>query len=1264
MRKIIILILSITTMWGLEVNNTAYTAYTTNEHLGGAITNQIAEDMYGNLFFANESGLLKFDGENWSLMPTTRQSSYISSTVTDWNNRIWISSPQTIGYYSTDSHNGYVYHDLTSSISDAGIGTFWKLYADRQYIYLITATHVLRWNGECWEQWSFEVERRILPSWINDTLYIHARGTGIFRFTGGDFDLIADETKAISSGIISVIEENVDGLLCATISNGLFVMKDGAFRPSKIPIKTSQIFHAQNIGDGYILFSTGEDGILIINRETNEVSRVSHNKSSSFHIHEHSSGAVWAATTNSILEISNTRLSYYSDNAYDIIRQQENIFYTNGNELKVAYSNAKSSPPKTLLEGTAIWDLHPTNTDLLYGGYKIFGIFDNENATQEITHPRHVTSFYPSNNPDLVYTNDPPTISRWSNGLSGWEHVDSLSEFNSRALSLVELPNGKLLISTENSSLLLVTWPLEPNESEPTSITPLTEAHGLPDKFIWAHCLRLNENVIVISNRGLYRYDNETETFDYDPALGNDLGTDAYGLEYCPAADGNDWVLRLPSAQQNQNIIGQLSFNENQHFNWTPWQLPSLHLAGKVEALLHETIDGVEALWVGGSKDLLRYDLSNMPQHPAPHTRLTAIREQQNNQAYYNGAGAAPKEVEWSYPQKDLRIDFAAPPSPIVVTGYRTRLIGFNDTWTEPSKSTFREFTNLSHGTYTFEAQAIDEFGRTGTSAQFSFKILPPWYRTVYAYFAYVVISILIILIANRWNSRRLRLRNEALEALINERTYQLEDQKLKLIKANKAKQNFLASMSHEIRNPLNGVIGIARILRERQQTAGGQVSEELTHLHSCSTHLHQLLGQTLDYSSLEAGKLGIKMESFNPSTLLDEAIHIQQKAADEKGLTLSLTKPNLPYHWKGDPTLLRQILINLLSNGIKYTPTGSVSLTLSYKETEDSVRTCFEVVDTGPGIPKDQQTMVFEEFTRLPESEASQIPGTGLGLTISSEMAQLMGGDLSLDGAYQSGARFVLNLEFGIDLLPLKKSVSDQDHSLTLSGKKVLIADDMDFNRYISAEILRSMGADIDEAEDGLVALNLLKSSTYHIAILDISMPNMTGPEVVESFLKDHHGPPPEFIALSAYSNPEMEAKCRTSGFDDFIEKPLDPEKLQKRLLRYSRASHDSKGSTTDILQYLSESGTKPLSELQDQYQKSFKKELDQLKLALIKDDLEAQRDIIHKLLGLCNVHKDQQVNERVEALSKLSKEKAPKEAFVEIIENLKTQIDQMFGS
>ena len=233
---------------------------------------------------------------------------------------------------------------------------------------------------------------------------------------------------------------------------------------------------------------------------------------------------------------------------------------------------------------------------------------------------------------------------------------------------------------------------------------------------------------------------------------------------------------------------------------------------------------------------------------------------------------------------------------------------------------------------------------------------------------------------------------------------------------------------------------------------------------------------------------------------------------------------------------------------------------------------------------------------------------------------------------------------------------------SNTLKGKRILIADDMDFNRYVCAAVFSGMGAEIDQAEDGLIALNLLRSAPYDIAILDISMPKMTGPEVVECYLKENHQSAPEFIALSAYNHPKMKIEYRAVGFNYCLEKPLDPQKLKKILKHHQ--SPTTNDTETGLIEYLSSIGTKSLNALKTEYRHSLNEVIKHLRVVLIKEDIPEQAAVIHKLAGLCWIQQSETINELMEMISIESKQDAPKEVISLLIDQLSMQIDKELSS
>jgi signal transduction histidine kinase/CheY-like chemotaxis protein len=1223
-----------------EAGAALYSAYGPDDHGGGAISSDIAEDRHGNLFFANEAGLLRFDGARWTLMPDTGQADYTTSVAVDQQGRIWLTGIKHIGYYDADETGSYCYTDVTESAmampQSKDFGIFWKLYAYGDQIYLVTTSNVLRRDGDTWQSWpAFDAERRILPSWANGTLTIHARGTGLFQLKDGAFIRISEETQAVASGIISIISSPSDELLCVTVSNGLWRLNHGRF--TAVPtdadanLKQTQTISAQRLQDGSLALASINKGVLLLDTSGRVIQQIRHDKGSSFKLFEHSSGSLWAGNTNAILEIPNLPLTHYADTAQDIARHEGTLYYTNLTELNMIEKRAPGSGRAQIQmrfeTASAAWDVQSHSDDLLCAVGPNLAVVNQDTRFIKAPSSRQIVHLFQSwKDASLIYTSAPPHISRWKKSAGNWAWQDTLPNFNTGCLSLVELPDGTLLISSARGPLYRSAWSLSEAGTGQAKITPLGQAHGLPEHFDWAYCLRQGNTVVVISDQGLFHYDTKTEQFTFDPILGTDLGTDAYGLENCTLADQDGWLLALP-LKDGVGLIGALRIRADQQINWEPWQLPSIHHAGKIESLLHEKSAEAETLWVGGSKDLFRYDLSAMREFPSPEVRLTSVTETSSNQTYYGGAGKSAADIQWSYPQQSLHLEYAATPGALEIRGYQTRLIGFDEKWSAVVGQAFRDYNNLHEGDYKFEVRTVDEFGRTGPAQRLDFTILPPGFRTGYAYAGYIVLGIMAAALLFLGWTQQLRRRNAELEMMVNQRTIELEHRNLDLIEANNVKQDFLANMSHEIRNPLNGILGLTRLMQN--ETLAEKPSERVNHLYACANHLHQLLGQILDYSSIESGKLELTNEPFDSADLVNEIIAMHQSLAGSKGLLLQTDLPEIHNQWIGAPTPLRQILINLISNAIKYTPSGKVCLKLRYTREQDNIAARFMVQDSGPGIPKDKQAYIFEQFTRLPKPGESQIQGTGLGLAIASELARHMQGTLKLDNNVVSGACFVLDLHF-IQGVAIEHDLSSSEKqkkkiSRPLLGRKVLIADDMDFDRYLGREILEKMGAQVEAVADGTRALETLETTRFDLAILDVNMPGLSGLQVVARALSNGAIQPPRFIALSASTTAKMEANCLAAGFDYFIEKPLDPKHFEELIDHKDRAQILSRPSSDNsLLDYLAHNDPKAGAALQARYRESCLAELRQLRQTTQSTDTAALLHSAHKLRGLANLQKN----------------------------------------
>lgn len=361
-----------------------------------------------------------------------------------------------------------------------------------------------------------------------------------------------------------------------------------------------------------------------------------------------------------------------------------------------------------------------------------------------------------------------------------------------------------------------------------------------------------------------------------------------------------------------------------------------------------------------------------------------------------------------------------------------------------------------------------------------------------------------------------------------------------------RAKTDFLANMSHEIRTPMNAVLGMATIgLRESE---GHKCQDSFGHIISSGRHLLGVINDILDFSRMEAGKLTIDTRPFQLIACVEEVTNIVAERAETKNLALSVSyEGDLPVWVLGDALRLQQILLNLLSNAVKFTSEGKVSLSVS----GDGNMTCFQVVDSGIGISDVDISKLFSPFEQADSSTTREYGGSGLGLAISLNLANLMGGDVSVESQLGKGSVFTLNLPFPATKPPPVEEDTGYDQAgPRLTGLRVLAADDVEINRLILEDLLMHEGAQPVFAENGEQALRHVEEAGEHafdVVLMDVQMPVMDGHIATQRI----HEIAPELpvIGLTAHALAEEKKRCLASGMVEHVTKPIDVDVLVKAI-------------------------------------------------------------------------------------------------------------------
>ncbi|MCH8567762.1 MAG: response regulator [Balneolales bacterium] len=1160
------------------------------DYRGSLQTWGIIRDNYGILLFGNTNyGVQQFDGTNWRNIATPASAPPLSfAKGTD--GEIYAGTFTSFGRLMHDDAGQYQFYSLTYLLSDSVAASIQDIHHTVSFgesVFFVSDDVAYRFNAADSVITLLPAEGRFTSAvqtntgvWLNDS----KRGLGYFSNEGETWgNNIPFEPEShlllLLNGKVAVLTSEAELWFKSydeNLANETWELR------TRIPGFGGDRFRSIRVATGLLdgsIAIAGSDGVFVFDALGKRRYHFSEENiltaSSSHKIYQDDEGMLWVSGQNGITGIEIGRpmrellpvQGLPASGINTVTEFNKSVFIGTGNGIYISGSDGF----ELILPDDIIYDFHETPAGLIIASSNGIYLYDEFGALSTIKEGRRSNRILKSEfDKALIYA-------AMSDGLWAVQKLDDggykthrLFPFEHTIFTIHEDQTGNVWLGTGRNGIIRLSLNREDEDlPEVTAHRIFTKADGLPsDGFNFTK--QLPGDVGFITEDGFYRLSDYRNSIIKDMRFESLFG-DAGGFRVWPVTPGRDGSAWVASAASK---IGKATYNEETGlFDWYESEFTRMAVYRSVETI-HDAKSGRVYFQ---SFNRIGYFDETIPHQPMPAFRSHITQITASDSLVYSGWGKSQNQIRpaLDYTSNNLRFNFGLISFlPAYRNSYQYFLEGADTDWSDWNNELYVDYRNLREGTYTFHVRGRNLYYVPSETASFTFTILPPWYRSLWAYFGYGLFFIGIVLGFSKWRTQQLMARQADLEAQVIARTEEVRTKSEQLEKLDKIKSTFFSNVSHEFRTPLTLIKGPAEDLLSNENLSLSERISSYKRILENSDRLLSLINQILDLSKMESGTYILQLRRIDLRLLISKAAGWYQGLATKKGLHFTIQLPDEPFWIYADIEQVELLISNLISNAVKYTADGSISVSCII-EGETAV---FVVRDTGIGIPPAEQSRVFDRYYRA-KSGLLSTSGSGIGLNLVKYVGELHGLDLNLDSKEGSGTEVSVRFKNGFDHITAEYITLEDDDSILadhpeLAGNRmktqpsetgfltdeaealpasediplILIADD---NHDIRAFIRSVLGTDYRYAEcsDGHQLIAKAKIEQPDLILSDVMMPGLDGfsaSRILKSDSETAHIP---IIMITAKGGDLNERSGLESGANDYITKPFSPSILKARV-------------------------------------------------------------------------------------------------------------------